>query len=69
MPSRSKWVWRRGRTLGSAGRWGDDLDWATGDGPQLHGSLRILLLAMAGRVPVLDDLQGDDGVARLRARS
>lgn len=46
----------------------DDLDWSTGDGPEVRGPLRTLLLAMVGRPPVLADLHGD-GVAELRARS
>ncbi len=46
----------------------DDIDWTTGDGPEVHGPLRILLLAMVGRPPVLDDLHGD-GVPTLRERS
>jgi uncharacterized protein (TIGR03083 family) len=46
----------------------DDVDWSTGDGPEVRGPLRILLLAMVGRPPVLDDLTGD-GVVTLRARS
>ena len=46
----------------------DDVEWSTGDGPEVRGPLRILLLAMVGRPPVLDDLKGD-GVAELRARS
>jgi uncharacterized protein (TIGR03083 family) len=46
----------------------DDVDWATGDGPEVRGPLRTLLLAMVGRPPVLGDLTGD-GVATLRARS
>jgi uncharacterized protein (TIGR03083 family) len=46
----------------------DDLAWSTGDGPEVRGPLRILLLAMVGRPAVLDDLHGD-GVPTLRARS
>ena len=46
----------------------DDIDWSTGDGPEVCGPLRTLLLAMVGRPPVLDDLHGD-GVEVLRARS
>jgi hypothetical protein len=46
----------------------DDTDWATGDGPEVRGPIRTLILAMVGRPPVLDDLQGE-GVATLRARS
>jgi hypothetical protein len=46
----------------------DDVTWQTGDGPEVRGPLRLLLLAMVGRRPVLDDLHGD-GVEELRARS
>ncbi|GLZ49804.1 hypothetical protein Acsp06_59890 [Actinomycetospora sp. NBRC 106375] len=46
----------------------EDVDWTTGDGPEVRGPLRVLLLAMVGRPPVLDELRGD-GVALLRARS
>lgn len=46
----------------------DDLDWSTGRGPEVRGPLRLLLLAMVGRPPVLEHLQGD-GVDVLRARS
>jgi uncharacterized protein (TIGR03083 family) len=46
----------------------DDVDWTTGDGPEVRGPIRLLLLAMVGRPPVLDELAGD-GVATLRSRS
>ena len=46
----------------------DDIDWTTGDGPEVRGPIRTLLLAMVGRPPVLDHLHGE-GVATLRARS
>ncbi|HEY2190755.1 MAG TPA: maleylpyruvate isomerase family mycothiol-dependent enzyme [Actinomycetospora sp.] len=46
----------------------DDVAWETGEGPEVRGPLRLLVLAMVGRPPVLDDLHGD-GVAQLRARS
>lgn len=46
----------------------DDVAWSTGDGPEVRGPLRTLILAMVGRPPVLDALRGD-GVAELRARS
>jgi uncharacterized protein (TIGR03083 family) len=46
----------------------DDIDWATGDGPEVRGPLRVLLLAMVGRPPVLNELKGD-GVGTLRSRS
>jgi uncharacterized protein (TIGR03083 family) len=45
----------------------DDVGWETGDGPEVRGPLRVLLLAMVGRPAVLGDLHGD-GVAELRAR-
>jgi uncharacterized protein (TIGR03083 family) len=44
-----------------------DVDWSTGDGPQVSGPIRALLSAMAGRPAVLDSLTGD-GVAVLRER-
>jgi uncharacterized protein (TIGR03083 family) len=46
----------------------DDVEWSTGSGPEVRGPLRVLLLAMVGRPPVLDALVGE-GVAELRARS
>jgi uncharacterized protein (TIGR03083 family) len=45
----------------------DDITWETGEGPEVSGPLRVLILAMVGRPPVLDELKGD-GVAELRAR-
>ncbi|PVZ09962.1 maleylpyruvate isomerase family mycothiol-dependent enzyme [Actinomycetospora cinnamomea] len=45
-----------------------DTDWSVGDGPEVSGPLRLLVLAMVGRPPVLDELAGD-GVAVLRERS
>jgi uncharacterized protein (TIGR03083 family) len=44
-----------------------DVDWSTGDGPEVRGPLVPLLLAMSGRKSVLDSLTGD-GVAILRER-
>jgi uncharacterized protein (TIGR03083 family) len=44
-----------------------DIDWTTGDGPEVAGPGEALLMAMCGRKVVLDDLTGD-GVAVLRAR-
>jgi uncharacterized protein (TIGR03083 family) len=44
-----------------------DVDWSTGDGPEVSGPIRALLSAMAGRHAVLDSLTGD-GVAVLRDR-
>lgn len=46
----------------------DDIEWATGDGPEVRGPLRLLVLAMVGRPPVLAELKGE-GVDTLRARS
>src|ERR1700712_1850199 len=40
----------------------DDVEWSPGSGPGVRGPLRVLLLAMVGRPPVLDDLKGE-GVA------
>ena len=44
-----------------------DTDWQHGDGAAVSGPMVALLLAMTGRKPVLDDLEGD-GVAILRGR-
>lgn len=41
-----------------------DLDWTTGDGPEVRGPAEALLLAIAGRPAALDDLTGP-GLARL----
>jgi uncharacterized protein (TIGR03083 family) len=46
----------------------DDAEWTTGDGPEVRGPLRLLVLAMVGRPTVLGELQGD-GVPTLQARS
>lgn len=46
----------------------DDVEWSTGDGPEVRGPLTTLILAMVGRPPVLDDLRGE-GLSQLRARS
>lgn len=43
-----------------------DLDWTTGDGPEVSGPGEALLLAIAGREVALDDLDGP-GLDRLRA--
>jgi uncharacterized protein (TIGR03083 family) len=49
-------------------RWrATDTDWERGDGPAVCGPVLSLLLAIAGRKAVLDDLSGD-GVATLRSR-
>jgi uncharacterized protein (TIGR03083 family) len=44
-----------------------DTGWETGDGPEVNGPTLSLLLAMAGRHAVLDDLSGD-GVKVLATR-
>lgn len=45
----------------------DDLDWSTGDGPEVTGPLLSLLMATTGRKAALADLSGD-GVPTLRSR-
>ena len=44
-----------------------DIDWTTGDGPEVSGPAASLILAMTGRKPALSDLTGD-GVETLRSR-
>ena len=44
-----------------------DLDWASGDGPEVRGTGEALLMAMAGRHCVVDELSGP-GVATLASR-
>ncbi|WP_420751314.1 maleylpyruvate isomerase family mycothiol-dependent enzyme [Rhodococcus sp. O3] len=44
-----------------------DVDWATGRGPEIHGPGEALLMAMAGRSGVTDELDGP-GLATLRSR-
>lgn len=44
-----------------------DLDWATGEGPEVHGPGETLLLAAAGRDIPLDGITGD-GATMLRHR-
>lgn len=44
-----------------------DIDWQTGDGPEVTGAAGSLLLAMAGRRTALEDLSGP-GVAQLTER-
>lgn len=44
-----------------------DFAWSTGDGPLVEGPLESVILAMAGRVAVLDDLSGE-GTEILRNR-
>jgi uncharacterized protein (TIGR03083 family) len=45
-----------------------DLDWATGRGPEVHGTGEALLMAMAGRRGVADELEGE-GQPTLAART
>ena len=45
-----------------------DVDWSTGDGPEVAGPAMSLILAMVGRQGALDDCTGP-GVDTLRARS
>lgn len=44
----------------------DDIGWSFGVGPEVHGTAEAILLAMAGRTVVLDELRGPgrDGLAR-----
>jgi uncharacterized protein (TIGR03083 family) len=44
-----------------------DVEWSTGDGPEVIGTGEALLMAMCGRRSVLDELSGE-GVATLRSR-
>ena len=44
-----------------------DADWSTGDGPVVEGPLESLVLVMAGRSAVLEDLSGE-GIAVLAPR-
>lgn len=44
-----------------------DVDWATGDGPEVRGPGEALLMAVAGRPVALDDLAGP-GLETLRRR-
>ncbi|MBI2706149.1 MAG: maleylpyruvate isomerase family mycothiol-dependent enzyme [Actinobacteria bacterium] len=44
-----------------------DSEWSTGDGPPVEGPSKLLLLAMAGRKPVLEELAGE-GVDAMRDR-
>src|SRR4051812_34559774 len=44
-----------------------DVDWASGDGPEVRGPCMSLILGMVGRKDALDDCEGD-GVATLRSR-
>jgi uncharacterized protein (TIGR03083 family) len=45
-----------------------DVEWSTGDGPEVSGPCMSLILAMVGRAAALDDCEGE-GVATLRARA
>ena len=45
-----------------------DTEWTHGTGPELAGPIMMLVMAMTGRKPVLDELSGE-GVATLRSRS
>ena len=44
-----------------------DVEWATGDGPEVSGPLASLVVAMTGRAGAIEDLAGD-GVGTLQAR-
>ena len=44
-----------------------DLDWQHGDGPEVHGPVEALLMALAGRADALDELDGP-GAATLATR-
>lgn len=44
-----------------------DLDWSTGRGPEVHGTAEALLMVMAGRRGVVDELSGP-GRAKLAER-
>ena len=45
-----------------------DVDWSTGDGPEVRGPCMSLILAMVGRTGALDDCEGP-GVETLRSRA
>jgi uncharacterized protein (TIGR03083 family) len=45
-----------------------DVDWSTGDGPEISGPAMSLILAMVGRAKALDDCTGA-GVDELRRRA
>jgi uncharacterized protein (TIGR03083 family) len=45
-----------------------DVDWSTGDGPEVSGPAMSLILAMVGRAGALDDCSGP-GVEELRRRA
>lgn len=44
-----------------------DVDWSTGEGPEVAGPMLSLVMAMTGRKPALADLSGP-GVATLQSR-
>ena len=45
-----------------------DVDWSTGDGPEVKGPCMSLILAMVGRAGALEDCDGP-GVETLRSRA
>jgi uncharacterized protein (TIGR03083 family) len=45
-----------------------DVDWSTGDGPEVRGPCMSLILGMVGRTGALDDCEGP-GVETLRSRA
>ena len=45
-----------------------DVDWSTGDGPEVKGPCMSLIMAMVGRTGALADCDGS-GVETLRARA
>jgi uncharacterized protein (TIGR03083 family) len=55
------------RRIAGLGLRANDLEWATGSGPEVTGPALSLLVAMTGRAAALDDLSGE-GVATLRSR-
>ena len=59
LPSKSN---RRGLKLAAT-----DVDWSTGDGPEVCGTGEALLMAVAGRPAALGELEGE-GLATLRSR-
>ena len=44
-----------------------DIDWSVGAGPEVRGPGEAIFMALAGRAPALDDLEGE-GTAKLRMR-
>ncbi|MDQ1511827.1 MAG: hypothetical protein QOG50_3671 [Actinomycetota bacterium] len=45
-----------------------DVDWSTGDGPEVRGPCMSLIMGMVGRTEALDDCEGP-GVETLRSRA